>query len=62
MNPIIARALTGALFALCSSSLAAQSWPARPVRMIVPFAAGGGTDIQAHTCAAAECAAWQSPR
>ena len=34
-----------ALGILGSSNLAAQSWPDKPIKMIVPFAAGGSADI-----------------
>jgi tripartite-type tricarboxylate transporter receptor subunit TctC len=33
--------------ALAPGSVVAQSWPVKPVRIIVPFGPGGGTDIQA---------------
>jgi len=47
------KALAGRLFvialSLASGVAAAQSWPAKPIRLISPFAPGGGTDI---TCRA----------
>ena len=41
------RALAGACIALASLGAHAQGWPARPVKVIVPFAPGGGSDIVA---------------
>ena len=39
------------LFAACALPAQAQEWPQRPVRMLVGFGAGGGTDILARIVA-----------
>jgi tripartite-type tricarboxylate transporter receptor subunit TctC len=41
----MAAGLLGA--ALCSADAWSQAWPAKPLRMIVPYAPGGGADITA---------------
>jgi tripartite-type tricarboxylate transporter receptor subunit TctC len=45
MKPILIALFAFAFFADGTSLAAAQTWPARPVTMVVPFAAGGGTDL-----------------
>jgi hypothetical protein len=45
----------------CAVSASAQSFPTRPVRMIVPFVAGGGADVTARRLAEQLGAAWKQP-
>ena len=45
------RTLLGIGILLTASTVYAQQWPERAVRFLVPFSAGGGTDIQARVVA-----------
>ena len=45
MSIITRRAVLGAALALPSLASAQDVWPSRTVRIIVPYAAGGGTDV-----------------
>lgn len=47
------RILQGAILLLASSVAAAQGFPNRPLKLVVPLAAGGGTDLAARVVGAA---------
>ena len=44
--------LLAAAFALAATTVAAQEWPARPVKWVVPYPPGGTTDVLARIMAA----------
>lgn len=45
-------ALAAAAMLLASVTASAQNWPTQPIRWIVPYPAGGGTDLMARTIGA----------
>ena len=47
----IGRAVTAGFLALLATGLSAQTWPSKPVRVIVPFPPGGASDALARTVA-----------
>jgi tripartite-type tricarboxylate transporter receptor subunit TctC len=50
-----------ALACALSFAAAAQEWPAKPVRIIVPFPAGGSADLMPRTVAEKLAAKWHQP-
>jgi len=57
----VLRLLAAAAFAISSLAAQAQSWPSKPVRIIVPFPPGGTTDIVARSLGAELQKMWQQP-
>src|SRR6185436_16502926 len=51
MSKVLTTAIGALLMAQAVSPALAQAWPSRPIRMIVPFAAGGSTDLTSRVTA-----------
>jgi tripartite-type tricarboxylate transporter receptor subunit TctC len=60
-NKAMARLLAAALALSIAASASAQNYPTRPITMIVPFAAGGTSDVIARTVAEQMSAALGQP-
>jgi tripartite-type tricarboxylate transporter receptor subunit TctC len=58
---ILRATAAGAAFAAGASGARAQAWPSKPIRLLIPFPPGGGTDFVSRTVGTrlAEATGWQ---
>lgn len=54
-------AMTAVLLVLAFAGTGAQAWPDKPIRIVVPFPAGGSSDVLARTLGQKLHAAWGQP-
>lgn len=62
-SPLVATVIASFAVAVCACTQhsGADQWPARPVRLIVPYAAGTGVDLSARLFAPLLAERWQRP-
>jgi tripartite-type tricarboxylate transporter receptor subunit TctC len=60
-KPIVRIALALLAYALFNAAAQAQSWPTKPIRVVVPFTAGSATDILARTVGQKLGELWNQP-
>ena len=58
LNTTIARLLLGAALLLAGNTARAETFPSKPVHILVPYAAGGAVDVLARTLAQALAKTW----
>jgi tripartite-type tricarboxylate transporter receptor subunit TctC len=61
LQQLAAAAAVAAVLPLAGPAMAQETWPSRPVKMIVPFAAGGTTDVVARMVGARLGEIWGQP-